>query len=62
VTGDTRKAVMLGFWMIGLVLRHRVRAWARSLHKAREISRATVAGTAHAVAGLRRSGGDRELL
>lgn len=27
VTGDTRKAVVLGFWMIGLVLRYRVRSW-----------------------------------
>lgn len=28
VTGDMRKAVALGLWMIGLVLRFRVRAWA----------------------------------
>jgi glycosyltransferase involved in cell wall biosynthesis len=27
VTGDTRKAIMLGFSMIGLVLRYRLRAW-----------------------------------
>jgi glycosyltransferase involved in cell wall biosynthesis len=27
VTGDVRKAVLLGVWMIGLVLRYRVRAW-----------------------------------
>jgi glycosyltransferase involved in cell wall biosynthesis len=38
VTGDTRKAVALGLWMIGLVLRYRVRSWAglvrrRSLQK-----------------------------
>src|SRR6202165_5677927 len=28
VTGDARKAVMLGLWMIGLVIRYRVRSWA----------------------------------
>jgi glycosyltransferase involved in cell wall biosynthesis len=27
VTGDTRKAIWLGLWMIGLVLRYRVRSW-----------------------------------
>ena len=27
VTGDLRTAVLLGLWMIGLVLRYRVRAW-----------------------------------
>jgi glycosyltransferase involved in cell wall biosynthesis len=27
VTGDARKAVLLGLWMIGLVLRYRIRAW-----------------------------------
>lgn len=27
VTGDFRKAVLLGLWMIGLVLRYRVRSW-----------------------------------
>jgi glycosyltransferase involved in cell wall biosynthesis len=27
VTGDTRKAILLGLWMIGLVLRYRVRSW-----------------------------------
>jgi hypothetical protein len=27
VTGDLRKAVLLGLWMIGLVLRYRVRTW-----------------------------------
>jgi glycosyltransferase involved in cell wall biosynthesis len=27
VTGDARKAVALGVWMIGLVLRYRLRAW-----------------------------------
>jgi len=30
VTGDMRKAVMLGFSMIGLVLRYRVKAWLRA--------------------------------
>ena len=29
VTGDTRKAILLGLWMIGLVLRYRVRSWLR---------------------------------
>jgi hypothetical protein len=29
VTGDLRKAVLLGLWMIGLVLRYRVRSWLR---------------------------------
>jgi glycosyltransferase involved in cell wall biosynthesis len=29
VTGDGRKAILLGLWMIGLVLRYRVRTWAR---------------------------------
>jgi glycosyltransferase involved in cell wall biosynthesis len=58
VTGDTRKAVMLGLWMIGLVFRYRVRAWVHQLGKARDISRAAVADTAQAVAELRRSGGD----
>jgi glycosyltransferase involved in cell wall biosynthesis len=27
VTGDARKAMLLGLWMIGLVLRYRVRTW-----------------------------------
>jgi glycosyltransferase involved in cell wall biosynthesis len=27
VTGDTRKAVLLGMWMIGLVIRYRLRSW-----------------------------------
>ncbi|HYY88973.1 MAG TPA: glycosyltransferase family 2 protein, partial [Chloroflexota bacterium] len=27
VTGDARKAILLGAWMIGLVLRYRVRTW-----------------------------------
>jgi glycosyltransferase involved in cell wall biosynthesis len=27
VTGDVRKALVLGLWMIGLVLRYRVRTW-----------------------------------
>ena len=59
VTGDVRKAILLGLWMIGLVLRYRLGAWARSLRTARDISRATVAGTAHAVAERRRNGGGR---
>ena len=29
VTGDLRKAVLLGVWMIGLVLRYRLRSWLR---------------------------------
>jgi len=29
VTGDVRKAIMLGLWMIGLVLRYRVKSWLR---------------------------------
>jgi glycosyltransferase involved in cell wall biosynthesis len=29
VTGDVRKAIMLGLWMIGLVLRYRLRSWLR---------------------------------
>ena len=32
VTGDTRKAICLGFWMIGLVLRYRLRSWARDAY------------------------------
>ncbi|MGI9147173.1 MAG: glycosyltransferase family 2 protein [Chloroflexota bacterium] len=59
VTGDIRTAISLGLWMIGLVLRYRLRAWARSVGKAREVSRAAVAGTAHIVAELRRNGGGR---
>jgi len=35
VTGDMRKAVMLGFSMIGLVLRYRVRAWLQATPLAR---------------------------
>jgi glycosyltransferase involved in cell wall biosynthesis len=31
VTGDMRKAIVLGLWMITLVLRYRLRAWRRSL-------------------------------
>src|SRR6185312_5312448 len=31
VTGDMRKAVLLGFSMIGLVVRFRVRAWLRAM-------------------------------
>jgi hypothetical protein len=27
VTGDVRKAVLLGFSMVGLVMRYRLRAW-----------------------------------
>lgn len=30
VTGDTRKALALGVWMIGLVLRYRLRSWTRA--------------------------------
>lgn len=33
VTGDTRKAVLLGVWMIGLVLRYRLRSWAAPRRK-----------------------------
>jgi glycosyltransferase involved in cell wall biosynthesis len=33
VTGDTRKAIVLGLWMIGLVLRYRVRAWFATLRQ-----------------------------
>jgi len=29
VTGDTRKALLLGLWMIGLVIRYRLRSWLR---------------------------------
>jgi glycosyltransferase involved in cell wall biosynthesis len=29
VTGDLRKAMLLGLWMIGLVLRYRVKSWLR---------------------------------
>jgi glycosyltransferase involved in cell wall biosynthesis len=29
VTGDLRKAILLGLWMIGLVVRYRVRSWLR---------------------------------
>jgi glycosyltransferase involved in cell wall biosynthesis len=29
VTGDARKAILLGLWMIGLVLRYRLRSWRR---------------------------------
>ena len=39
VTGDTRKAILLGLWMIGLVLRSRLRTWARSVRRARDLSR-----------------------
>jgi hypothetical protein len=31
VTGDVRKAILLGLAMIGLVLRYRIRAWRRQL-------------------------------
>jgi glycosyltransferase involved in cell wall biosynthesis len=37
VTGDFRKAVLLGLWMIGLVLRYRVRSWL-SLGRSRKLS------------------------
>jgi len=29
VTGDARKALLLGLWMIGLVIRYRLRSWLR---------------------------------
>lgn len=35
VTGDMRTAVTLGFWMIGLVLRYRLRTWLRRGRPAR---------------------------
>jgi glycosyltransferase involved in cell wall biosynthesis len=35
VTGDVRKALLLGLWMIGLVLRYRFRAWADQVGKSR---------------------------
>jgi glycosyltransferase involved in cell wall biosynthesis len=35
VTGDTRKAILLGLWMIGLVLRYRVRSWRSQLPQKR---------------------------
>jgi glycosyltransferase involved in cell wall biosynthesis len=35
VTGDMRKAVLLGVWMLGLVLRFRIRSWVGSVRKAR---------------------------
>jgi glycosyltransferase involved in cell wall biosynthesis len=59
VTGDMRKAILLGLWMITLVVRYRVRAWARSLADARAINPATVAAPPHAVAARRRNGDDR---
>jgi glycosyltransferase involved in cell wall biosynthesis len=59
VTGDTRKAILLGVWMIGLVLRYRLRAWAGSLREARDVSQAVVAETARAAAERRRNGGGR---
>jgi glycosyltransferase involved in cell wall biosynthesis len=37
VTGDTRKAIFLGLWMIGLVLRYRVRSWRQTLHLVAEL-------------------------
>jgi glycosyltransferase involved in cell wall biosynthesis len=39
VTGDTRKAILLGMWMIGLVLRSRLRTWAHSLGRAERLVR-----------------------
>jgi glycosyltransferase involved in cell wall biosynthesis len=56
VTGDTRKAILLGAWMIGLVLRYRLRAWARSVRPSRAITQATVAAPTHAAAERRRNG------
>jgi glycosyltransferase involved in cell wall biosynthesis len=37
VTGDTRKAIALGLWMIGLVLRYRLRSWSVALRQARTL-------------------------
>ena len=37
VTGDMRKAVALGFWMIGLVLRYRLTSWLRGRRPRRRI-------------------------
>jgi glycosyltransferase involved in cell wall biosynthesis len=42
VTGDTRKAVLLGLWMIGLVLRYRVRSWRSHLPQKRAIEERTL--------------------
>jgi glycosyltransferase involved in cell wall biosynthesis len=33
VTGDLRKAALLGLWMVGLVLRYRVRSWLGPVHR-----------------------------
>jgi glycosyltransferase involved in cell wall biosynthesis len=59
VTGDTRKAVLLGVWMIGLVLRYRLRAWAASVRPVREVSRAADTQMARAGADPRRNGDGR---
>jgi glycosyltransferase involved in cell wall biosynthesis len=44
VTGDLRKAVLLGFAMIWLVLQYRVRSWARTNGRARSTSDQRVYG------------------
>jgi glycosyltransferase involved in cell wall biosynthesis len=59
VTGDMRKAILLGLSMITLVVRYRVRAWARSLAHGRAFKQATIAAPPHAVAERRRNGDDR---
>ena len=59
VTGDMRKAILLGLWMIALVLRYRLRAWVRPLRQAPDLNRAGVEGIAHAVVERRRNGDDR---
>jgi glycosyltransferase involved in cell wall biosynthesis len=51
VTGDVRKAIVLGLWMIGLVLRYRLRAWTTPP--------AASATPAHGVVAPPRSGADR---
>jgi glycosyltransferase involved in cell wall biosynthesis len=59
VTGDTRKALLLGMWMIGLVLRSRLRTWAQAVRQPREVNRAAVARPPHAAAERRRNGDGR---
>jgi glycosyltransferase involved in cell wall biosynthesis len=59
VTGDTRTAILLGAWMVTLVLRYRLRAWAHSVRQGREVNRAAEAGIAHAAAEPRRNGDGR---
>jgi glycosyltransferase involved in cell wall biosynthesis len=43
VTGDVRKAILLGLWMIGLVLRFRIRSWRARLTGRRVTREAHVA-------------------